>query len=198
MARCTGSSTGRSRFPRQARQGQRIGDRSSGEGTGGRLASRDVCAWLRRGGRASARRCSPAFVVPRVNDLLGQGWEVVASDYLNLNVFAAGSKALHPLEMASEAARNAIDIVRGARHLAVAKAGTKYLVWGCVRRRRHCAVRLQHRRQVRAQAHPPGSRRQRGAIPGRAFEHHPQVRAGRSPSLSSRGSTAPTATRFSR
>jgi len=72
----------------------------------------------------------PPTDVPLVNHLLDEGWEVVASDYLNENAYDTSSKALLPYGVAAEAARNVIDIVRAARNLPVAQASTNYLVWG--------------------------------------------------------------------
>jgi alpha-beta hydrolase superfamily lysophospholipase len=68
---------------------------------------------------------SPASAVPEQNALLANGWEVTASDYQG-----EGTPGLMPYLVGVSAARNTIDIVRAARHLAAAKASTDYLVWG--------------------------------------------------------------------
>ncbi len=68
---------------------------------------------------------APASAVPEQNALLAQGWEVTASDYQG-----EGTPGLLPYVVGVSAARNTIDIVRAARHLAAAKAGTNYVVWG--------------------------------------------------------------------
>jgi hypothetical protein len=68
---------------------------------------------------------APASAVPEQNALLDHGWEVVASDYQG-----EGTPGLLPYVVGVSAARNTIDIVRAARHLAAARAGTDYVVWG--------------------------------------------------------------------
>lgn len=72
----------------------------------------------------------PQTDVPYVNSLLGEGWEVVASDYLNENALAPTSKKVLPYFVGEEGARNDIDIVRAARNMPAANAGTDYQVWG--------------------------------------------------------------------
>jgi pimeloyl-ACP methyl ester carboxylesterase len=57
--------------------------------------------------------------------LLDQGWEVTASDYQG-----EGTPGLLPYIVGVSAARNTIDIVRAAGHLATAHASTNYVVWG--------------------------------------------------------------------
>jgi hypothetical protein len=68
---------------------------------------------------------APASAVPEQNALLAQGWEVTASDYQG-----EGTPGLLPYVVGVSAARNTIDIVRAARHLAAARASTNYVVWG--------------------------------------------------------------------
>jgi fermentation-respiration switch protein FrsA (DUF1100 family) len=68
---------------------------------------------------------APASAVPEENALLANGWEVTASDYQG-----EGTPGLMPYLVGVSAARNTIDIVRAARHLAAAKASTDYVVWG--------------------------------------------------------------------
>ena len=63
--------------------------------------------------------------VPLTNGLLDQGWEVTASDYQG-----EGTPGLLPYIVGVSAARNTIDIVRAARHLAAAHASSNYVVWG--------------------------------------------------------------------
>ena len=72
----------------------------------------------------------PSTDVPYVNSLLAKGWEVVASDYLNENALAPTSKKILPYFVGEEAARNDIDIVRAARNLPAADAGSDYQEWG--------------------------------------------------------------------
>jgi hypothetical protein len=78
--------------------------------------------------------CAPSLDpdtdIPYVNTLLAQGWEVTASDYLNENALTPTSKKVLPYFVGEEAARNAIDIIRAARNMPVADAGSAYQVWG--------------------------------------------------------------------
>jgi dienelactone hydrolase len=78
--------------------------------------------------------CAPSLDpdtdVPFMNDLLAQGWEVTSSDYLNESALAPTSKKVLPYFVGEEAARNVIDIVRAARNMADADAGSDYQVWG--------------------------------------------------------------------
>ncbi len=70
--------------------------------------------------------------VPYVNTFLGKGWEVTATDYLGEGnpALAPTTKGLHPFLVATNAARNTIDIVRAARQLKAAHAGSHYVVSG--------------------------------------------------------------------
>jgi pimeloyl-ACP methyl ester carboxylesterase len=68
---------------------------------------------------------SPSQAVPETNQLLDQGFEVTASDYQG-----EGTPGLLPYIVGVSAARNTIDIVRAARHLAAAHASDNYVVWG--------------------------------------------------------------------
>jgi fermentation-respiration switch protein FrsA (DUF1100 family) len=87
-----------------------------------------VVSWG-HGTNGMADQCAPSLdpsqAVPYQNDLLARGWEVVASDYQG-----EGTPGLLPYLVGVSAARNTIDIVRAARHLAPAHAGTAYVVWG--------------------------------------------------------------------
>ena len=79
--------------------------------------------------------CAPSLTantdVPYANSLLAQGWEVVATDYLNENAFLPDSTSLLPYLVGAEAARNTIDIVRAARSMgSLADASSQYGVWG--------------------------------------------------------------------
>ena len=58
-----------------------------------------------------------------------KGWEIVATDYLNENAYTPTSKVLENA-LGIQTARNVIDIVRAARHLPAAHAGTNYVVLG--------------------------------------------------------------------
>ncbi len=83
-----------------------------GHGTNGMA---DVCA----------PSLDPSSSVPLANVLLDRGWEIAASDYQG-----EGTPGLLPYLVGVSAARNTIDIVRAARHLAAAQASSRYVVWG--------------------------------------------------------------------
>jgi pimeloyl-ACP methyl ester carboxylesterase len=67
-----------------------------------------------------------------INSLLSRGWEVTSTDYLGEGNALLGptTPGLHPLGVGVSAARNLIDIVRAAGHLAAADASTRYVVFG--------------------------------------------------------------------
>jgi secretory lipase len=81
------------------------------------------------GTNGMADQCAPSLDptsdVPLANALLDRGWEVTASDYQG-----EGTPGLMPYLVGVSAARNTIDIVRAARHLAAAHASSDYVVWG--------------------------------------------------------------------
>ncbi len=81
------------------------------------------------GTNGMADQCAPSLAptsaVPEQNTLLDHGWEVTASDYQG-----EGTPGLLPYLVGVAAARNTIDIVRAAQHLAAANASTNYVVWG--------------------------------------------------------------------
>ncbi|HEY1989422.1 MAG TPA: lipase family protein [Acidimicrobiales bacterium] len=87
-----------------------------------------VVSWG-HGTNGMADQCAPSLApssaVPEQNALLAKGWEVTASDYQG-----EGTPGLLPYVVGVSAARNTIDIVRAALHLAAAKASTNYVVWG--------------------------------------------------------------------
>jgi hypothetical protein len=76
-----------------------------------------------------ADQCAPSLdpesAVPEANSLLGQGWEVTASDYEG-----EGTPGLLPYLVGVVAARGTIDVVRAAGQLAPAHASKRYVVWG--------------------------------------------------------------------
>ncbi len=79
-----------------------------------------------------APQCAPSLdpangelPIPLVNTLLDKGWELTASDYQGL-----GTPGLLPYIVGVVAARNTIDIVRTAAHLAGAHPSSSYAVWG--------------------------------------------------------------------
>ncbi len=81
------------------------------------------------GTNGMAAQCAPSLdpstAVPLENQLLDKGWEVTASDYQG-----EGTPGLLPYLVGVVAARNTIDIVRAAGHLAAAHASKNYVVWG--------------------------------------------------------------------
>jgi len=87
-----------------------------------------VVSWG-HGTNGMAEQCTasldPSQAVPLLNNLLDQGWEVVASDYQG-----EGTPGPLPYLVGTIAARNTIDIVRAARHIPAAHASTDYVVWG--------------------------------------------------------------------
>jgi pimeloyl-ACP methyl ester carboxylesterase len=87
-----------------------------------------VVSWG-HGTNGMAESCAPSLdpsqAVPETNQLLDQGFEVTASDYQG-----EGTPGLLPYIVGVSAARNTIDIVRAARHLAAAHASDNYVVWG--------------------------------------------------------------------
>lgn len=88
-----------------------------------------VVSWG-HGTNGMATQCAPSLTpsagtVPEINALLAQGWEVTASDYQG-----EGTPGPLPYLVGDVAARNTVDIVRAAQHLAAAHAGSDYVVWG--------------------------------------------------------------------
>jgi pimeloyl-ACP methyl ester carboxylesterase len=81
------------------------------------------------GTNGMAPQCAPSLkpstAVPYQNDLLQQGWEVVASDYEG-----EGTPGPLPYLVGVLAARNTIDIVRAAHEMRDAHASATYAVWG--------------------------------------------------------------------
>jgi pimeloyl-ACP methyl ester carboxylesterase len=91
-----------------------------------------VVTWA-HGTNGMANQCAPSLdpadALPSVailNQLLGEGWEVTASDYQGEGT----PPGLLPYLVGDLSARNTIDIVRAARELPAADAGSNYLVWG--------------------------------------------------------------------
>jgi hypothetical protein len=68
---------------------------------------------------------NPASDIPLANTLLDQGWVVTATDYQG-----EGTPGLHPYLAGFNAAHNTIDIVKAARQLTAAHAGTRYVALG--------------------------------------------------------------------
>lgn len=90
-----------------------------------------VVAWG-HGTNGMATQCAPSLHVtstsvgvPEVNALLAQGWVVTASDYQG-----EGTPGPLPYLVGDIAARNTIDLVRAADHMAAVHASRRYVVWG--------------------------------------------------------------------
>lgn len=87
-----------------------------------------VLAW-EHGTNGMADECAGSLnldeATPFANQLLTQGWLLVASDYQG-----EGTPGLHPYIAGENAARDSIDIVRAARKLKGAHAGKDYVAWG--------------------------------------------------------------------
>jgi hypothetical protein len=74
----------------------------------------------------------PSTDVPNINNLLGQGWEVTATDYqgeANSSILPK-SPGILPYLVGTSAARNTLDIVKAALQLPAADASANYVVWG--------------------------------------------------------------------
>jgi hypothetical protein len=87
-----------------------------------------VVSWS-HGTNGMATQCAPSLqpttAVPYQNQLLQEGWEVVASDYQG-----EGTPGPLPYLAGVVSARNTIDIVRAVQHMKVAHASSTYAVWG--------------------------------------------------------------------
>lgn len=91
-----------------------------------------VVSWS-HGTNGMTNECAPSLdpstalpTLTSLNDLLARGWEVTASDYQGEGT----PPGLLAYLVGGISARNTIDIVRAARELPAAQAGTNYLVWG--------------------------------------------------------------------
>lgn len=87
-----------------------------------------VVSWA-HGTAGIADQCAPSLDlgsdIPFANNLLDQGWVVVATDYEGL-----GTPGRHPYIVGDSEAHGTIDIVRAARNLADVHASADYVVWG--------------------------------------------------------------------
>lgn len=89
-----------------------------------------VVAWahptLGMGADCSPSRASdPALGIPGFAEMMAKGWVVASTDYSGL-----GSKGTLPYLVSAGEARNVIDSVRAAEHIAAAEAGSTFAVWG--------------------------------------------------------------------
>jgi pimeloyl-ACP methyl ester carboxylesterase len=93
---------------------------------------RPVLAWA-HGATGTARRCAPSVsresfgdgAIPGLEQVLGFGWVVVATDYTGL-----GTAGPHPFLIGPGEARSVLDSVRAARHLSTVTLGNRTVVWG--------------------------------------------------------------------
>jgi pimeloyl-ACP methyl ester carboxylesterase len=95
---------------------------------GGR--NRPVVAWAHPT-TGVAEKCAPSArsdvlsTIPALGELIARGYVVAATDYPGL-----GSPGPHPYLIGSSEARAVIDIVRAARDIPQAHAGTHFVAWG--------------------------------------------------------------------
>lgn len=90
---------------------------------------RRVIAWT-HGAWGVAERCAPSlspdfFVNSAGMDAVGQGYVVVAPDYIGL-----ASPTMHPFLVGPDTANAVLDAVRAAREIPGAAAGSDFAVWG--------------------------------------------------------------------
>jgi uncharacterized membrane protein HdeD (DUF308 family)/alpha-beta hydrolase superfamily lysophospholipase len=93
---------------------------------------RPVIAWA-HGTTGFARRCAPTALrdpftsgaLPALDQVIRNGWVLVATDYLGL-----GTPGPHPYLVGSGEARSVLDAVRAARHLTGLQLSGKTVVWG--------------------------------------------------------------------
>ncbi|SDF82992.1 Secretory lipase [Terriglobus roseus] len=91
---------------------------------------RNVIAWA-HGTTGIAESCAPsqsphAFSsIPSLDQLVGKGWVVVATDYPGL-----GTPGPHAYLVGKAAAHAVLDSVRAARHVPKVNASSHYIVWG--------------------------------------------------------------------
>ena len=88
-----------------------------------------VVAWA-HGTTGIADECAPSLAAesdqaPLLNELLEQGWVVVATDYEGM-----GTPGRHPYIVGESEARSVIDSVRAAHNLADVEVSADYVVWG--------------------------------------------------------------------
>jgi alpha-beta hydrolase superfamily lysophospholipase/uncharacterized membrane protein HdeD (DUF308 family) len=93
---------------------------------------RPVIAWA-HGATGIARGCAPSLLpdplgsgaMPGLDEVLGRGWVVVATDYTGL-----GTPGPHPFLIGQGEARSVLDAVRAARHLTAVTLDARTVVWG--------------------------------------------------------------------
>lgn len=91
---------------------------------------RGIVAWA-HGTSGVARSCAPSLrdvpyhSIPGIQDMLAEGYVVVATDYPGL-----GTAGVHPYLVGESAARAVLDSVRAVRQVPEAQASAEYVVWG--------------------------------------------------------------------
>jgi acetyl esterase/lipase len=91
---------------------------------------RDIIAWAHPT-TGVVDRCAPTLLphlsgtVAGLEEMIGRGFVVVATDYEGLGV-----GGMHPYLIGQSEARSVLDSVRAARDLSVAYAGNRFAVWG--------------------------------------------------------------------
>lgn len=95
-------------------------------------APRPVIAWA-HGTTGVARRCAPSLAaeplaagaMPAAQQVLANGWAIVATDYLGL-----GTAGPHPYLVGEPSARAVLDAVRAARRLDGVRLAEQTVAWG--------------------------------------------------------------------
>ncbi len=91
---------------------------------------RGIVAWA-HGTTGVARPCAPSLrdvpfhSIPGIQDMIGEGYIVVATDYPGL-----GTAGTHPYLVGPSEAHAVLDSVRAARAVPEAEASAEYVVWG--------------------------------------------------------------------
>lgn len=95
-------------------------------------AGPEVIAWA-HGTTGFGENCAPSLLaepftagaMPAMQDVLDQGWAIVATDYVGM-----GTQGPQPYLIGQGQARSVLDAVRAARHLPEADLGEQTVVWG--------------------------------------------------------------------
>ncbi|HEX9505729.1 MAG TPA: lipase family protein [Acidimicrobiia bacterium] len=91
---------------------------------------RPVISWA-HGTHGIADQCAPSrtarmvSLLPAIHEFITRGYVVVATDYEGL-----GTPGVHPYLVGDSEGRGVLDIVRAARHIRQADAGTRTIIYG--------------------------------------------------------------------
>jgi len=91
---------------------------------------RGIVAWA-HGTSGVVHKCAPSLrdvpyhSIPGIQDMIGEGYIVVATDYPGL-----GTGGTHPYLVGTSEAHAVLDSVRAARQVPEAQASAEYVVWG--------------------------------------------------------------------